>query len=190
VQLAVLLGLAALWVAVLLPDILRRRGSRRTGDSISNFTHHLSVLERSNPLGRGSSRRTASNVVPFARRTPAPASSPTKTRVAPMSATGVPMPLGGQQTRMTRSQAHQRRQDVIVGLGAASLLTFLATLAFGGPLLFVHLAVDLALLAYLGLVLQVTRRSQGRADVAYLNPSPRLNRAMMPAHEQRSSAAR
>ena len=53
---------------------------------------------------------------------------------------------------MTRSAAQQRRQDVIVGLGAASLLTFLATIAFGGPLLLVHLAVDVALLAYLGLV--------------------------------------
>jgi hypothetical protein len=91
---------------------------------------------------------------------------------------------------MTRTQAQQRRQDVIVGLGAASLLTFLATLAFGGPLLFLHLLVDVALLAYLGLVLQATRRNQERAEVAYLNPSPRLTGAVVPASQQRSSAAR
>ena len=88
---------------------------------------------------------------------------------------------------MTRSQAQQRRQDVIVGLGAASLLTFLATIAFGGPLLFLHLAVDVALLGYLAMVLQVTRRNQGRAAVSYLAPSPRV---MVPAQQQRSSAAR
>ena len=127
---AVLLGLAALWVAVLLPDFLRRRGTRRTGDSISSFSHHLSVLERSNPLG-GPPRRSASNVVPFARRNTPKTASPASTRMAPMSSNGVARPVGGRPARMTRSQAQQRRQDVIVALGAASLLTFLATIAFG-----------------------------------------------------------
>jgi hypothetical protein len=49
VQIPVLLGLAALWVAVLLPDFLRRRGTRRSADSISAFNRNLSDDLRSTP---------------------------------------------------------------------------------------------------------------------------------------------
>ena len=193
---AVLLGLAALWVAVLLPDFLRRRSTRRTGDSISNFTHHLSVLERSNPLA-GSSRRSPriaqparparqahANVVSIAPRvarpragavaqtgrSPHPAANPTTAR---RTATTGPTRVAGRPERMTRTQAQQRRQDVIVGLSAAALLTLLATVAFGGVMLYLHLLVDLLFVAYLGLLLLAPRRAAKPApQVTYLTPAP------------------
>jgi hypothetical protein len=214
VQLAVLLGLAALWVAVLLPDFLRRRSTRRTGDSISNFTHHLSVLERSNPLAgprrspRVGSPRIGRPVAPIrqshsnvasiapriarprngamgtAQRSPRPASAPAER--GPVSAGAARGPV--QSGRMTRSQAQQRRQDVIVALSAAVLLTLLATVAFGGAMLYVQLVVDVLLVAYLGLLLFAPRRSAKSASkVTYLTPAPA--RPVVPAH-QRSTVAR
>jgi len=208
--LAVLLGLAALWAAVLLPDILRRRSTRRTGDSISSFSHHLSVLERSNPLA-GSVRRSPRiarparparhshpNVVPIAphvarprpgalgsaQRSPRPAAGPTgRGPVSAAHTRGSARPEG-----MTRSQAQQRRQDVIVALSAAALLTLLATVAFGGAILYLHLLVDLLFVAYLGLLLLAPRRAAKPASqVTYLTPAP--VRRVAPA-QQRSTAAR
>jgi hypothetical protein len=209
VQLAVLLGLAALWVAVLLPDFLRRRSTRRTGDSISNFTHHLSVLERSNPLA-GSGRRSGrvlsprqprpmpTNVVQMTPRIARPragavASPAAQTaRPAPAARTGRPVGAPSSRTggpqRMTRSQAQQRRQDVIVALSAAALLTLLATVAFGGVMLYLHLLVDLLFVAYLGLLLMAPKRAAKRPQVTYLTPAPA--RQPVSAAHQRSTVAR
>jgi hypothetical protein len=89
---------------------------------------------------------------------------------------------------MTRSQAQQRRQDVIVALSAAALLTLLATVAFGGAILYLHLLVDLLFVAYLGLLLLAPRRAAKPASqVTYLTPAP--VRRVAPA-QQRSTAAR
>jgi hypothetical protein len=218
VQLAVLLGLAALWIAVLLPDFLRRRGTRRSGDSISDFSRHLSVLERSNPVtessrsGRriGAIRRPSSNVIPFSPRgetAPAPAAtyrsasatatataavaSPVTRRpaVAPSASPArSPRPAAALPTApTTKSAAQRRRQDVIVALGAAALLSFLATLAFGGAVLVLHLMIDLALVGYLAMVLRTTRRPSARSNVAYLAPQASVVTTPVRA---RSTAAR
>jgi hypothetical protein len=207
--LAVLLGLAALWVAVLLPDFLRRRSTRRTGDSISNFTHHLSVLERSNPLvgSRRPSRisrpvaparqvhanvtsiaprvaRPRNGAMGTAQRSPRAASGPIERRPVSLATSRGPI----RSERMTRSQAQQRRQDVIVALSAAALLTLLATVAFGGVMLYVHLLVDLLFVAYLGLLLLAPRRTaKPVSKVTYLTPAPA--RPVAPARH-RSTAAR
>ncbi len=45
----VLIVLAVMWIAVLLPPYLRSRSSGRPSDSISSFQRQLSVLERSSP---------------------------------------------------------------------------------------------------------------------------------------------
>jgi hypothetical protein len=208
VQLAVLLGLAALWVAVLLPDFLRRRSTRRTGDSISNFTHHLSVLERSNPLGGSRrspriappirpSRPAHSKVASIAPRIARPrpgAVSSTQRSVRPVTgpidrrpmsnglASGPALPQ-----RMTHSQAQRRRQDVLVALFASVLLSLLATVAFPA-LLPLHLLADVLLVAYLGLLLFAPRRAAKSASkVTYLAPAPA--RPVAPAR-QRSTVAR
>ena len=209
----VLLGLAALWAAVLLPDFLRRRTTRRSGDSISSFSRHLSVLERSHQRSTG----MTSNVVRIGQRSTAPrAGAPLSTPVAPLVARRGPagaqrpaprpgharpaaprpsVPHAAAQRSsdaapVRRSGAQQRRQDVIVALLAASLLSFLATLTFSGLFLYLHVLIDLALVAYVAAVLTVTRRVQARsAQVSYL---PQRS-AMVPAtahQQQRRTAAR
>jgi hypothetical protein len=45
----VVLILVVVWAAVLGPSFLRRRFDRRSGDSISEFHHHLRVLRRTGP---------------------------------------------------------------------------------------------------------------------------------------------
>jgi hypothetical protein len=191
VQLAVLLGLAALWVAVLLPDFLKRRGTRRAGDSISNFNRHLSVLERSNPM-QGSGRRSSTIAPSLAtiarpRRAAAPVDRSNVVAMAPRRRAAATVAPSRPGVGMTTSQAQRRRQDVIVGLGAASLLSFLAALSFGGVMLGVHLVIDVLLVAYLVLALRISQRQRARSAVTYLPaPSP-VRRATVP---QRSSMAR
>ena len=162
-QLPVLLGLAALWAAVLLPDFLKRRNTRRSADSINAFSRNLNVLGNANPVAPrrvGTSRPTvANNVLPF---TPRPVGAPRPAAAPSASAAGHP----AQVTH--RSPAAQRRQDVIVALGALSLLSLLAMLTFGGAMLYIHLLIDVALLAYLGAVLNVSRVEKMRSRVAYL----------------------
>jgi hypothetical protein len=178
VQLLVLLGLGALWIAVLLPDILRRRSTRRPIDTITSFKRHLSVLERQHARTNGRPMSMGSNVVPFGGRQPQRSlSGPVRPLVAP---SGSQRPTGQQQARQTapanrsnggserRSGGQQRRQDVIVALLAASLLSFLATLTFSHFFLYLHVAIDIALVAYVGAVLTLTRRNQARSQVSYL----------------------
>ncbi|MBV8162398.1 MAG: hypothetical protein JO265_15875, partial [Acidimicrobiia bacterium] len=46
-----LLILAVVWAAVLVPPWLRSRADARPADSISAFRHRLTVLERTGPVG-------------------------------------------------------------------------------------------------------------------------------------------
>ena len=48
----VLVILAAIWAAVLVPPYLQNRRETRPGDSIATFRSQLSVLERTTPGGR------------------------------------------------------------------------------------------------------------------------------------------
>ena len=191
-QLFVLLGLAALWVAVLLPDFLRRRTTRRSGDSISSFSRHLSVLERSHVR----TTSTTSNVVRLAaRQTPMRPTVPSVGRSLSQPARRPvhAAPAGPAPTPARSSWAQRRRQDVIVSLLAASLLTFLATVTFSGLFLYLHLLVDLALVAYVAAVLSLTRRQAARSRVSYL-PGTATRSAMssnlLPVPARRSSVAR
>ena len=233
---AVLLGLSALWIAVLLPDFLRRRGTRRSGDSMASFNRHLSILERSNPTSGysnsiGSAPSSSGNVVSLAMRRRAKrastglpmmnTSSPVRpqqgrpqqgrpqqrnqhartqqpraarparpaqqsARVQQPRTRPVAVPTPEKSDEPVRSTAQHRRQEILVGLGAAALLTFLATISFGGVWLAVHLLVDLVFVAYLGLVLMFTR-SQPASKVTYLHQAAPVQAA---PYEQRRTAAR
>lgn len=204
-QVAVLVGLAVLWAIVLLPDIIRRASTRSSHDTIGSFKHHLSVLERANPVHSpltGVDGRF-SNVVPLVpRSTPpqgsvesAPLSAPQpvppmravqatarRRPVRPVAASaqrqGVHARRPAQPTRQGSNSrarvdgaaaAHRRRQDIITGLFAASLLSFLAFLSFGGPMLIVNVVIDVLLVLYVGLVLLATPRERQAAP----SPTPR-----------------
>lgn len=209
-QLSVLLGLAALWIVVLAPDLIRRRAHRRPTDSIASFSKHMSVLESSQR--RAAHReRLGAGVARFGARPTRPSPlTPLSAPVAPLvplnradrgarpAPRTQPSPPARPASRpsdgRTRSFAQQRRQDVIVSLLAASLLSFLAMLTFSGLFLVLHIAIDIALVAYVAAVLTITRRTQARSQVTYL-PHARMERLpnrMMPlvAQQQRRSAAR
>lgn len=186
-QLSVLLGLAVLWIVVLLPDVLRRRSYRRPTDSISSFSAHLSVLESSQ---RRAVRREGGlvGIGPLTR--PQVASRPARPVPATRVANPQQRPAGGGPRR---SGAQQRRQDVIVSLLAASLLSFLAMLTFSGAFLILHIVIDLALVAYVAAVLTITRRTQTRSKVTSLARArmERMPNRMVPvAAQSRRSAIR
>lgn len=127
----VIVGLVLVWGAVLLPDLLSRISKGRRSDTIRSFNTQLSSLGRSAPVQRGD------NVIDLRSRRP-----------APVVATGRVGTVGS-APRPVSAATRKRRQDVLVALGAAALVTLLATVAFGGVFLYIHLACDVAMAAYL-----------------------------------------
>lgn len=140
--------LGIVWAIVLVPDFVRRTSANRRADSIGDFSRHLSTLQRT-PRSR-----SAATVVPLRQ-------APVDTRSA-ASRSGAP--------RMTRTAAQRRRQDVLAALGAAALLTFLGAMSLGGVFMAVHVAVDVLLVAYLGLLLTVTKRERVRSVAVESSP--------------------
>ena len=140
-------------------------------------------------FGARPARPLSSPVAPLvARKGSAPARRPAPTTARTAA---VQQQRPAQPRQSGRSVAQQRRQDVIVALLAASLLSFLATLTFSGLFLYLHLVIDVALVAYVGAVLTLTRRHQARSQVTYL-PQRSTMSSMVPvaAQQQRRSAAR
>ena len=187
-QIPVLVGLAVMWAIVLLPDVLRRLQIRRSADSIGMFSRQLSLLERSNSVSALAPRRDLTP--PSQRQAPSGqwTGGAAQASIAPRSnvvdfaqrqhrsahATGHSASSRGVATtgNTVPATAAQRRQDIIVGLGALALLSLLAMFTFGGALLYVHLAVDVLLIAYLGLVLAAGRSERVRPPVSYIPAQP------------------
>jgi hypothetical protein len=140
----VLVGLAVVWAVVLLPEVWKRWNQSR-GDSIRSFSTQLASLERRDDratVGR-------SNVIDLRR----PAGS------APAPRTSAVPPA-----------VRKRRQEVLTCLGAAAVLTLLATVAFGGTFfLLLHLVADLLLVGYVYLLVQTAKASVARSTA--LTPS-------------------
>lgn len=142
----VLFLLAVVW-AVYLASWLRGRSEHRSVNSISSFSKHLSVLERTSPghLGgrntvvTGSANRAANLYAP-ARR-------------------------GG----MRLSEARRRRRDVLFALGGAALVTLMLAVVAGGMFLWLHLVVDVLLATYVVLLVRSQQlANERRAKVRYL----------------------
>ncbi len=133
----VIVGLVLVWAAVLLPDLLARVSRGRKSDTIRSFNTQLSSLGRSAPVHRDD------NVIDLRSRRPSPVQrpNPLQRNSSPAGAPSAPRPVS--------AAVRKRRQDVLVALGAAALLTLLATVAFGGVFLYVHLVCDVAMAAYL-----------------------------------------
>jgi hypothetical protein len=152
----VLLILAVLWAAVLIPPLFKARTERRHGDSIGDFTYKLGVIGRT---GGFSAPRPAS---------PAPMSI--------AGTTGAPRPrLGVAPAGMTTAQ--RRRRDILVGLLGAVVVTLGAALLAGSTMMWVvQLVVDALLLTYVVLLVRMrTLATEQRAKVRYLpQPTPQL----------------
>jgi len=146
----VLVILAVVWAAVLVPPLVRKKREGRPDNSVVSFRAQLSTLQRATP---GTSLL---NVAPGASFVP------------------VPQPV------MNRAQAKRRRCDVLFGLLGCTTLSFLLLLDVGGAALMVlFLASASALGAYVFALRQRQLRSMERvAKVRPLvprhSPSPAL----------------
>src|SRR5206468_12043906 len=89
----VLVVLAAIWAAFLLPPILRDRQNNRPAGSIYDFRRQLHVLARSTPAGVGASGMRGVASVPY--------------RPA--------VPVVGAR-RLSRQRTIRRRRDIVLGL--------------------------------------------------------------------------
>jgi hypothetical protein len=151
---AVILVLGILWVAVLVPPILRARGAQNRSDSVGDFHHKLRSLGQANGHRTRPRRTTASSPI-----------------LAPMSTTG-----GG----MTAQQ--KRRRDVLfVLLGLVAFTFFVAVLTRSMAFIALQIVADLALAGYVYLLLQYKQRAQGQRSkvhylgAAYREPAPYMN---------------
>lgn len=147
----VLILLAIVWAIVLVPPLVRNRADLRPGSSVSSFRQDLAVIGRTTPT---------SSLRP-----------PTLPGMASAHAAGPGAPLPG--TPSGRSAARKRRRDVLFTLGGLAGFTFLLALAFGGPMLMLHLLVDVALAGYVYLLVQMRKLAEEQAvKVRYLAAPP------------------
>lgn len=149
----VLVILAAIWAAVLVPPYLQNRRETRPGDSIASFRSQLLVLERTTPGGRSGHL----NRFDAARHDP---NRHGARRAAPSAAA------------MRRAEIRRRRRDVFLTLLGAVGVTFVLALALGGAVWMLHLLVDIAFGAYVLLLISLQQQSVEREEkVRYLAPT-------------------
>ena len=149
----VLFILAVLWAGLIF-SWLRERTEVRSVNSISSFSKHLSVLERTTPASNGS-------IAAPGRQAHTVTMQPVPNAFGPVNRRPV--------VHMSLSEARRRRLNILVGLGAAATVTFLLALVMGGKLWLVNLAVDACLGAYIVLLARAQRiQSERQAKVRYL----------------------
>lgn len=71
----------------------------------------------------------------------------------------------------SRSQVRRRRRDVLAALAALAVFTLLLAVAFGGPLILLHLVVDVALGGYVFLLVQLRKTAAERPAVVRYAPT-------------------
>ncbi len=152
---AVILILGILWVAVLVPPIMRARGQQGLGHGISDFTHRLASVGRT--LGHRDRRASGA--------TPRPLYVPTGRGAGyGGSVSGMGAGMGGM------SPQQKRRRDVLLVLGGATGFTLLLALFTRSTMFIVLFLVSAAALGgYVYLLLQYKQRAQERSSkVRYL----------------------
>ncbi len=130
----VLIILGALWAAVLVPPLLRARSERQTG-AIGDYTHTLGVLKSSNR--RVTMARPAAGLV------------------------------DGSMHQETPRAAHikKRRKDVFTALLATSGITLVLAVFLGnGTLWLIHILSDIALAAYVFMLIQIKDQQRMRRE--------------------------
>ena len=164
----VLLVLAVVWAAVLIPPALRARQEGRPSDSISNFRRQLAVLRRTGPKTRGSADHWAR---PYA--SPSPTLASVSRLHTTQAAGGRPLPYlapsaadrlpsGARRRRssphrpLRRPQPHPpppaRRAHRPRRPGGVSLLLVLVT-GLSSMFVLLHVLADILLVAYVALLI-------------------------------------
>ncbi len=172
----VLLGLAVVWAIVLAPEVLRRTSGMRRVDPVHAFHRQMSSLDRP---GSRPSARPGSNVIDL--RGPSRSTRPASTRPAstrPMQRPTAaryggpaPRPAAPRHRPAARSivspRVQRRRQDVLIVLVAAAVLTLLCAVAFGGAFLVLHLVADVLLVSYVLLLNRSAHAAARRPAYGY-----------------------
>ncbi len=171
----VLLILAVIWAAVLLPPALQSRRENRPGDSIASFRSQLRVLERTTPgFGPRPIRR--------APRSSAPQALPVRqTRVTGHA------PVARSAAYARRAEARRRRRDIFVTLLGAVALTLAAALVMGGPVWGLHFAVLALFVGYVALLIYMQHQVAEREMKVRFLHERRPARAVDPAVLRRSA---
>ena len=139
----VLLILAVIWAAVLVPPWLQNRRENRPSDSIASFRQQLSVLQRATPGHPGTNPRVARFAGDVA--------------------------VAARHAAMRRAEIRKRRRDVFLTLLGAAAVTLPMAVVLGGPVWMLHLAVDALLLGYVAMLIQLQQRAAEReVKVRYL----------------------
>jgi hypothetical protein len=173
VTFVVLFILAVAW-AIYLVNWVRSRSEHRSANSITSFSKHLSVLERTSP-GRGTA--------PTRIVGPAP-QRPTMSLARPAFA---PTPYR-RSAAMSRRQARERRKNVLMALAGTAMVTLVLAVAVGGPVMYLNLLADALLVGYVVLLVQIRRLDEERqAKVRYLEPMIDLTDSHAPLLLQHSA---
>ena len=145
-----LLILAVVWAAVLVPPWLRSRADARPADSIGAFRHRLHVLERTGPIG--------------SRRAPMVPSRPEVAGYAPaMRRTAGAAPRSPMVATSARARTQRRRRDIFVGLLAAMVTSLVLGFVPSLRILWVvHLLVDAMFVAYVALLVHMRNQAAER----------------------------
>ena len=147
----VLVVLAAIWAAVLVPPFLQKRRATHPSSSVVDFHQQLAVLQRTGRALHGAPLQEG--YAPTAVRAPRP-----RHAIAPRPA-------------LAHHDVIRRRRDVVTTLASAAALTFVLAVALGGSVWLLQLIVDAALLGYVAMLLQI-KQSRVPANVRYM-PAPR-----------------
>jgi hypothetical protein len=158
----VLLILAVLWAAVLVPPVLRSRSESRRRGLVGDFGsgpgsiagRHSSSRSKGKAAGR--SLYAVPALRPDSARPGGPAGHPARgprvdRRVNRLIASGAPAPL---------SPAQRRRRRVLITLASAAMATLLLALVVGSSLVwFVHALIDAMLVVFVLLLIRLKHRS-------------------------------
>jgi hypothetical protein len=178
--------LAAMWVLVLVPPLLRSRSEGRPSTSVGSFRQQLATLSRTGPDPRAARalQRSVVSMHAAERRAadrnrgrasaayysddyddyrPYPGARGQAATRAGRVPTRRPAPIG-YSVRSGRAEVRRRRQNVLFGLLATAAVTALAGFGFGiSALIAVHLLIDALLVFYVYLLVQLRRAEEQRA---------------------------
>jgi hypothetical protein len=150
VQFIILFGLAVAWGVLLVPDLLKKRGTVRSIRGVKGFDRQLSAFNRTSggPMSRsmpgvqgmpGMQSRTPGSVVAF------PVRGPVRR----------PRQHGLRSVPHTPADAQRRRIYVLATLFASAVLTLAFAMAVTRLALALHFVIDLALALYVYLLFEL-----------------------------------
>jgi len=175
----VLLILAVIWAAVLIPPALRARAEGRPADSITAFHRQLAVLRRAGPRsGRGG--HWMPNDGGMAQPTFTQRHVALVAPVAPPRRAAAPAAWSAPRRPSARSQARRRRRDILFSLLVAAGTTLVLGAVPALRLLWlVHVVVDVLLIGYVALLVRQRNLATERDLKVRLLPTSRRHEARL-----------